>query len=679
MTEEKRIALYYASILYNTKMSKSYRENFIDWATEHAPEIFDEKLYTNDVNDEYFVDDDDDEKALISKHNKSHKNEKNLGLLLKAVKAPKRLSCTGKTYKKANMICDALGIHDIDREIIRLSVFIKEFETIRDLIKSVEKKDFDINLISWLLQKPINSVKQALGDQSPLIKKGLLEFSYRSNYSKTNILNKVLISPCRNYNEIRRVVLDEKAKTKLSKKDFQHVENELNFLIKILTKCFEKKELGVNIMLYGPPGTGKTEFSKVLCKELKADLYMLSENADDLKNKSRLTELRLAQSLTKDDKNTVLLLDEAEDVFYGSDTASKMYVNRALEKNQTPVIWISNNIRWMDPAYLRRYTYAIEFPEPPESVRESLWKNIAKKNKYKLSIKKAKEYAKKYEIAPSFINRAIRSAALLDDESAIDKTIQSLKKAITGKDFTKNETDKNKKKYNGEYNTNFNTDILNTDIDLKKLAMSLKNKETKRFSLCLFGAAGTGKSEYARYLANELKLPIIHKRASDLISKYVGETEQNIAEVFKQAKEKKSLLIFDEADSFLQDRSLAQRTWEVSSVNEMLTWMENHPYPFICTTNLMESLDKASLRRFTFKVKYDYLKSEQVQKAFKHFFNKDANLGELINLGHLAPGDFMVVKNKAEILEIENRFDLIEMLQSEQEAKGIITKPKIGF
>ena len=48
--------------------------------------------------------------------------------------------------------------------------------------------------------------------------------------------------------------------------------------------------------------------------------------------------------------------------------------------------------------------------------------------------------------------------------------------------------------------------------------------------------------------------------------------------------------IFDEADSFLQDRSRAMRSWEISSVNEMLTWMENHPYPFVCTTNLMETL-----------------------------------------------------------------------------------------
>jgi transitional endoplasmic reticulum ATPase len=57
------------------------------------------------------------------------------------------------------------------------------------------------------------------------------------------------------------------------------------------------------------------------------------------------------------------------------------------------------------------------------------------------------------------------------------------------------------------------------------------------------------------------------------------------------------MLIFDEADSLLFDRREAVRSWEVSQVNEMLTWMEQHPLPFCCTTKMMEKFDSASLRR----------------------------------------------------------------------------------
>ena len=140
------------------------------------------------------------------------------------------------------------------------------------------------------------------------------------------------------------------------------------------------------------------------------------------------------------------------------------------------------------------------------------------------------------------------------------------------------------------------------------------------------------------------------------------------------------MLIFDEADSFLRDRSMALRSWEISSVNEMLTWMESHPYPFICTTNLMDTLDPASLRRFSFKVKYDFLTSEQVQEAFSYFFGMNVTLKQVVGLDKLAPGDFALVKNKAEILGKTSQFEAVrEMLETEQKLKHNAYGSGIGF
>jgi hypothetical protein len=109
----------------------------------------------------------------------------------------------------------------------------------------------------------------------------------------------------------------------------------------------------------------------------------------------------------------------------------------------------------------------------------------------------------------------------------------------------------------------------------------------------------------------------------------------------------------------------------------MLTWMESHPYPFICTTNLMQDLDEASLRRFTFKVKYDFLKPVQAALAFRHFFGTEV-APDLSHLTHLTPGDFAVVKSKQEILDIADQAELVRMLTLEQDAKGV-KSTKIGF
>ncbi len=71
------------------------------------------------------------------------------------------------------------------------------------------------------------------------------------------------------------------------------------------------------------------------------------------------------------------------------------------------------------------------------------------------------------------------------------------------------------------------------------------------------------------------------------------------------------------AGRFLSDRRDAQRNWEVTQVNEFLTQMESFDGIFICTTNLMERLDQASLRKFAFKVKFDYLTKPQRISMFR--------------------------------------------------------------
>ena len=161
----------------------------------------------------------------------------------------------------------------------------------------------------------------------------------------------------------------------------------------------------------------------------------------------------------------------------------------------------------------------------------------------------------------------------------------------------------------------FDLSLVRADIDPAVLADRLASSRERHFSLCLLGAPGTGKSALTRYLAERLGLEVVQKRASDLLSKYVGDTEKHIAEAFAEARASGAFLVFDEADSLLADRRLADRNWEVSQVNEMLTWMESHPLPFACTTNLVDHLDPATLRRFVFKITLDYLAPAQAARG----------------------------------------------------------------
>lgn len=149
-------------------------------------------------------------------------------------------------------------------------------------------------------------------------------------------------------------------------------------------------------------------------------------------------------------------------------------------------------------------------------------------------------------------------------------------------------------------------------------------------------------------------------KASDLLSAYIGETEQNFAKAFRTAERDNALLMIDEVDSFLQDRRGAQRSCELTEVNEFLTQMESFPGIFIASTNLIDNLDQAALRRFGLKSKFDFLKPDQAWALFKkqcevmRVHIKDRAIKSKIHsLTALTPGDFAAVLRQHRL----NRFD----------------------
>lgn len=137
------------------------------------------------------------------------------------------------------------------------------------------------------------------------------------------------------------------------------------------------------------------------------------------------------------------------------------------------------------------------------------------------------------------------------------------------------------------------------------------------------------------------------------------------------------MLIFDEADSLLADRRNAVRQWEVSQVNEMLTWMESHPLPFVCTTNLADKLDPATQRRFTFRIRFSWLRPDQLPLAWTAHFAAPVP-PDAAALDRLTPGDFANVARRIRALGQDDALTVLSELRRESEAKEGATRP-IGF
>jgi DNA replication protein DnaC len=242
----------------------------------------------------------------------------------------------------------------------------------------------------------------------------------------------------------------------------------------------------------------------------------------------------------------------------------------------------------------------------------------------------------------------------------------------------------------------YQLEFLNPDCELQPLIQQLKQTPDAVGALCFYGAPGTGKTALAHFIAHEMALPLMLRRASDIITPYVGETEQRIAAMFKQAEQDGALLLLDEADSFLTDRKSARNSWEITAVNEMLTQMESFKGLFICSTNLMSRLDEASLRRFSLKIKFDYLKPEQRWLLFQAQIKSQSNAAEakssqpmpiedecraeLRSLNNLTPGDFATVRRQAKLLNVTlTAAELLKRLKLECSAKSGGNASGMGF
>lgn len=221
----------------------------------------------------------------------------------------------------------------------------------------------------------------------------------------------------------------------------------------------------------------------------------------------------------------------------------------------------------------------------------------------------------------------------------------------------------------------FDRDLFETDLPLDGLVAGMA--DTADVSLLLTGPPGVGKTAFAHHLARALGRPLLVKRASDLLSKWVGQTEAQIAGAFAEARRENAILLFDEADSLLFDRSTARTSWEVGQVNELLTWLDRHPLPVIAATNHEHRLDPATLRRFVFKIHLRPLGRERAARAFERFFGCGAPPA-LAQVEGLTPGDFAVVARQVRYAPARDAVDLVERLRCEMAAKPGGTG-RIGF
>ena len=583
-----------------------------------------------------------------------------------------------------DFVNELFQLNALDAKIVGLLVRYRLHAGLRSLIDHVlDAREFKPEvLIGAVIGHAARAVSDRLNPHMPLLESGIVA---RSNsavdclsryYEVPNRLIDALTTSAATSADVRGALIGPVVASELKWAQFEHIAAERDLVSGVIRGGIKAGASGINILIWGKPGSGKTSLVAAVARHLDLTLYGAGESMDStIANRAeRLPMLKCAQRLLSRQSGTMLIIDEAENLLpHGFDMRkdadeSKIALKRMLGSNTIPTIWTANDVGCFDPALLRGFTLVVELRTPPESVRAQMWQSLALKSGLDLPPDALRGLAREFDQPPALAGNAIFAARLAGGG------MDSLRLAIAG---AVGATGQKQSRRGSTSPETFDPGLTTADVDLVRLTDRLMQTKRRAFSLLLSGPPGTGKSAYARYLAERLDVPVISKRASDLLNAYVGESEKAIARAFKEARDEGALLILDEVDSFLSDRRHAARSWEVSRVNELLTQLEAHAFPVVATTNFMERLDPACLRRFTFKIHLEPMTPFQVRLAFRLFFGRDLT-GACSDLADLTAGDFRVVKSKAEILGIEDPAELIAMLVSESEAKPGRTR-QIGY
>ncbi len=566
----------------------------------------------------------------------------------------------GNLLRNLDKLGDLLGLNQVEQQVLGLALVLHSHEALEettDALGNLNSTNLAVAVAALLkIRRPL--IAQALGANGMLGRSGLLRVS--RGYPAT-LKNKVepleglvdrMFEPHQEAEQLVDQYFHRASPGTLYPSDYPHILRQYRLLNRYLRKAVNHGLKGVNILLYGPAGTGKSELARTIATDCGLELYEVSFvdiDGDPVHRSIRVRSYGLSQYTLARHGRALVLFDEIEDVFdddyvgvLNKSAYQKVWFNRLLEENPVPAIWITNDVNSLDPAHIRRFDVVVELGVPPRRVR----RKIMQKHLGKLSVSDGwiNSLSENEDLAPAVVARSAKVAQVVGgNQNETEQNLQVLLRETLGAMGMNNRIATAK-----EPLIPYSLEFLNADVDLHELVEGLRRHRSAR--ICLYGVSGSGKSAFVRHLAHKLDMPLLVRRASDLLGPYVGETEQALAQMFRSAADDGAMLLLDEADSFFRERQGADHRWEATQVNELLTQMEDFEGIFVCSTNLMETFDQASLRRFDLKIKFDYLSPVQAWTLFQQVIRtQDQGLldagwhAQLARLSSLTPGDFAVV------------------------------------
>ncbi|MEW6737066.1 MAG: ATP-binding protein, partial [Acidobacteriota bacterium] len=533
----------------------------------------------------------------------------------------------------------------LDRKYERLYAYLQD-----DLTLKNPKVDLILNMLGKTTAERLK-YRTLFHPQSILLKYQLLQIEDRTVQVNDRIIDYIL-----GLNNIDSRLVNF-THSRLARKDKCRDESLVTHLQKYLQAARKKDSLTSRTLifyLYGPYGCGRHSLVEKISEKLKTAL-LLVDLEKLIESSLPFQELILVLCREALLRSSLLCLENFDCLLtpHNRSQAKLKALFEAIPAS-LPSIFLLGSHSWKPQEFVTRDTFIeLEIPAPDYKERKALWKSLA--NEYKFAEKiDFGALAGKFRFTPGQIKNALLTAAdmvnwqTLNTGRIDNDSLHSACRAQSSIGLI-NLSNKIEPKYVWQdiilppeqisqlreiYNQLKYRHIVYSEWGFdKKLSLG------KGINVLFSGAPGTGKTMAAEVIAHELKIDLYKIDLAGVVSKYIGETEKNLSQIFQAAQLSNAILFFDEADALFGKRTEVKDSHDRYANIEtsfLLQKMEEYEGVTILATNLRQNLDDAFLRRMQFIIEFPFPDEDCRKRIWETVFPKTTPLQEDINFQIIA-------------------------------------------
>ncbi|NOR41696.1 MAG: AAA family ATPase, partial [Gammaproteobacteria bacterium] len=389
------------------------------------------------------------------------------------------------------------------------------------------------------------------------------------------------------------------------------------------------------VQLCGGEAAGKREIAAAACVALGLNLNVISAGFIPVVPAELDALIRLCEREAAIGKSALMV--DCDDVDM-NDAARRMVINQMMERINSPLF-----VTTQEPLRMReRSMVTIDVGKPTSGEQRNIWENTlgsvtsdlnsnvdALVSQYSMGARAihnacadalgrtaSSDAGNQNDL--NGLDRLLWDACRVQARPRLDNLAQRIEPAATWDDLVLPEMQRQT--------------LLEIAVHVKQRAkvyeswgFGAKSSGGLGISALFTGGSGTGKTMAAEVLANELRLDLYRIDLSQVVSKYIGETEKNLRHVFDAAEEGGAILLFDEADALFGKRSEVKDSHDRYAnieVSYLLQRMEAYRGLAILTTNMKSAVDTAFLRRIRFIVNFPFPDAKQRARIWEGIFPK---------------------------------------------------------